>query len=150
MRLALDDLGMRFGHDILVLDRYHRDVDSDHAAGLPGEIASRRNDVLADHVALVGRDFPFAARQPFDGGDRRMAVDFGSAFARAARQRLRQIGGLDVTVLEVLDCADDSVDIAERPDVLDLAWREEFDLDADRLRDARVIIVLIHPVARSR
>src|SRR5271156_620907 len=79
-----------------------------------------------------------------------MAVDFGSAFASAARQRLRQIGGLDVTVLEVLDCANDSVDIAERPDLLDLARREEFDLDADRLCDARVIIVFVHPVAGPR
>src|ERR1700722_10405128 len=79
-----------------------------------------------------------------------MAVDFGSAFASAARQRLRQIGGLDVTVLEVLDRANDSVDIAERPDLLDLARREEIDVDADRLRDARVIIVLIHPVAGPR
>ena len=79
-----------------------------------------------------------------------MAVDFGSAFASAARQRLRQIGGLDVTVLEVLDRANDSVDIAERPDCLDLARRQEFDLDADRLRDARVIIVFVHPVAGPR
>ncbi len=34
--------------------------------------------------------------------------------------------------------------------VLDLARREELDLDADRFRDARVIIVLVHPVARAR
>ena len=116
LRLALDDLRMRFGHDILVLDRDHRHVDPDHAARRPREIAGRRNDMLASYVALVGRDFPFAARQPLDGGDRRVAVDLGSAFASAARQSLRQIGGLDVTVLEVLDCANDSLDIAERPD----------------------------------
>src|SRR5271155_1097233 len=79
-----------------------------------------------------------------------MAIDFGSAFASAARQRLCKVGGLGVTVLEVLDCANDSVDIAERPDLLDLARREEFDLDADRLRDARVIVVLVHPVAGPR
>src|ERR1700733_8901290 len=79
-----------------------------------------------------------------------MAVDFGPTFARAARWRLRQIGGLDVTVLEVLDCANDSVDIAERPDLLDLARAQKLDVHADRLCDARVIIVLIHSVARSR
>ena len=31
LRLALDDLGMRLGDDILVLDRDHRHVDPDHA-----------------------------------------------------------------------------------------------------------------------
>ena len=34
--------------------------------------------------------------------------------------------------------------------VLDLVGREELDLDADRLRDAGVIIVLVHPVAGAR
>ena len=150
MRLALDNLGMRLGHNILVLDRYHRDIDSDHAAGLPREIASRRDDMLASYVALVGRDFPFAARQPPDSGDRRVAVDLSAALARAARQRLRQVGGLNVAVLEVLDRANDFFDIAERPDCLDLSRREEFDLDADRFRDARVIIVFVHPVAGQR
>jgi hypothetical protein len=45
---------MRFRHDILVLNRDHRHVDSDHAAGLAREIAGRRNDVLASYVAFVG------------------------------------------------------------------------------------------------
>ena len=80
-------------------------------------------------------------------GHGRLAVDLGPAFTRAARQRLRQVGGLDVAVLGVLDRADDPFDIAQRPDVLDLAGREELDLDADRLGDAGVVIVLVHPVA---
>ncbi len=150
MRLALDDLGMRFGDDILVLDRDHRDVDPDHAAGLPREISGRRNDMLASDVALVGRDFPFAARQPLDAHHSRVAVDLSAAVARAARQRLRQIGWLDVAVFGMLNRADDSLDIAKRPNVLDLTWAQELDLDADRLRDACVIIVLVHPVARAR
>ena len=41
-------------------------------------------------------------------------------FARAARQRLGQIGGLDIAVLGMLDRADDPLDVAERPDLLDL------------------------------
>src|ERR1700735_5272500 len=76
-----------------------------------------------------------------------MAVDLGTTFARAARQRLRQVGRLDVAVFGVLDRPEDSLDIAERPDVLDLAWAQELDFDTDRLCDACVIIVLVHPVA---
>ena len=49
-----------------------------------------------------------------------LAVDLGPAIARAARQRLRQVGGLDIAVLRVLDRAENAVDIAERPDLLDL------------------------------
>ena len=83
--------------------------------------------MLASDVALVGRDLPFVARQPLDGRDRRVAVDLGATLTRAARQRLRQIGRLDVTVLGMLDGADNSVDIAKRPDVFDLARRQELD-----------------------
>ena len=64
LRLALDDLGMRFGHDILVLNRYHRDINSHHAAGLPREIASRRNDMLAvmSPLSVETLHSPFASR----------------------------------------------------------------------------------------
>ena len=87
--------------------------------------------------------------RPLDGGDRRVAVDFSPAVARAARQRLCEVRRLDVSVLGVLDRADYPLDIAERPNFFDLARRQELDLDADRLRDARVIMVLVHPVASA-
>ena len=150
LRLALDDRGMGFGHDILVLDRDDGDIDPDHPAGRPGEIAGRRNDMLAHHLALVGYDLPFAVRQPLDRGHRRLAVDLGAAFARAAGQSLREIGGLDVAVVGMLDRADDPLDIAERPDLLDLIWLQELHLDADRLGDAGVIVIFVHPVAGAR
>ena len=73
-----------------------------------------------------------------------------AAFARAARQRLGEVGGLDIAVLGVLDRADDSIDIAERPDLLDLLRREELDLDADGRGDAGVIAIFVHPVAGAR
>src|SRR6185312_10286863 len=105
--------------------------------------------MLADNVALVGHDLPLAARAPLDRGDGRLTVDLGPALARAARQSLGEVGRLDVAVLGVLDRADDPIDIAERPDIFDLAGREEPDLDADRFRHSRVVIVLVHPVASA-
>ena len=138
---------MSFGHDILVLDRDHRHVDPDHAAGRPCEIAGRRDDVLADDVALVGRNLPFAARPPLDRDHGRMAVDLSPALARRPRQGLGQVGGLDIAVLGMLDRADDSLDVAEWPDLLDLLRRQELDLDADRRGDAGVIVIFVHPVA---
>jgi len=46
-----------------VLNRDHRHADADHPAGLAREISSRRNDMFASDVALLGCDLPFAARQ---------------------------------------------------------------------------------------
>ena len=77
--------------------------------------------MLADDFALVGHDLPFAARQALDRGDRRVAVDLRAALARAARQRLRQVGRLDIAVLRMLDRAENSLDVAQRPDLLHLA-----------------------------
>src|SRR5271155_3445667 len=138
---------MGLGDDILVLDRDHWDTDPDHAAGLARKIAGCRDDVLADDVALVGHDLPFAAWNPLDRDHGRVAVDLSPAFARGPRKRLRQVGWLDIAVLEVLDRADDSLDVAERPDLLDLLRRQELHLDADRRGDAGVIMIFVHPVA---
>ena len=38
---------MRLGHDVLVLDRDHRDVEPDHGAGLAREVAGGADHVLA-------------------------------------------------------------------------------------------------------
>ncbi len=76
--------------------------------------------MLADDVALVGDDLPLAARLPLDSHYGRPPVDLAAAIARAARQRLGEVGRLDVAVLRMLDRADDPVDVAERPDLLDL------------------------------
>ena len=142
---------MSLGDDILMLNRNDGDVDPDHASGAPREIPRRRHDVLADDVALVGDHLPFAALKPLDRGDGGMTVDLAAAVAGRARQRLGQVGGLDVAVLRMLDRADDSVDVAQRPNVLDLGRRQELHLDAaDRRGDAGIIIVLVEPVAGAR
>ena len=141
---------MRLGDDILVLNRHHRHVDPDHLAGLPREIAGGRDNVLANDVAFVGRNLPFAAWLPLDRDHGRLAVDLSPEFARRPRKRLRKIRRLDIAVLGMLDRADDSVDVAERPDLLDLLRGQELDLDADRGGDSGVIVIFVHPVAGAR
>ena len=142
---------MRLGDDILMLYRNDRNADADHLSRASREVARSRHDMFAGDVALVGDDLPFPAREPHDRGHGRMAVDLAAALARAARQRLGQVGGLDVAVLGVLDRADDPLDVAERPDVLDLLWRQKFHLDpADGRGDPGVIAIFVHPVAGAR
>ena len=90
------------------------------------------------------------ARPPLDAHDRGLAVDLRPALARAPGQRLRQIGRLDVAVLQVADRPDHALDVAEWPDLPDLVRRQELHPDADRLGDAGVLVVLVHPVAVQR
>ncbi len=118
--LTFLDQGMRLGHDILVLDRDDGNVDTEHLAGLAHEIAGRRDNVFAGDVALVGLDQPFARRLLLDADDRGIAIDLGTAIARTLGQCLREIGGLDIAVIGMLDGTDDAVSLAKRPDFLEL------------------------------
>ena len=89
------------------------------------------------------------ARLPLDSRYGGPPIDLAAHLARAARQRLGQIGGLDVAVLGMLDRADDASGLIERPDLLDLRGGQEPDVDADGGGDAGVIAVLVHAVGRA-
>ncbi len=103
---------MRFRHDVLVLDRHHRDVQTDHRASLAGVIAGGRNDVIAADVTLVGPDEPGTGRRLFDSQDVGIAIDRRATRACALCEGLGKVGGLDVTVLRMKDAADEAFDVA--------------------------------------
>jgi hypothetical protein len=50
-------------------------------------------------------------------------VNFRAQLPCAARQRLRQVGWLDIAVIRVLNGADYAIHVAERPDILNLIRR---------------------------
>ena len=104
--VALLDLGVRFGDDVLVFDRDHGDIETDHGAGAPREVARRRHHMLAGDIPLVRDHEPLAIRFQSDVGDRRVPIDLGAAIARALGQGLGQVGRLDVAVLRMLDRTD--------------------------------------------
>jgi hypothetical protein len=142
---------MGLGDDVLMLDRNGRHVESDHAPCLAREIAARGDHVLAYDLALVGDDLPFAAGQALDRRNRRVAVDLRTPLARTAGQRLREVGGLDIAILRMLNRAEQTVDVAKRPHLLDFGGRQKLDLDpANRGRNSRIIFVLVEPVLRAR
>ena len=129
-----------------MLHRHHRHIEADHAARLPREIAAGRNDVFAGDLTLVSRHHPLAIRLLGDRGDGGVAVNGGAALTGALGQGLRQIGGLNIAILRVLDRPQNAVHIGQRPDFLDLVGRQEVDIDADGLGDAGIIFILVHPV----
>ena len=140
------DVVMRLGDDVLMLDRDDRNVQPDHAACLAREVAGGADHMLACDLALVGGDFPLAGGGAGDTCHRGVAVDFGAAVARAARQRLGQVGRLDIAVTRMADGADQPFGVAERPDVLHLVRGEEVHINADGARDTGILPVFVHPV----
>ncbi len=134
---------MRLVDDILMLDRNDRNVDADHLAGLAGKGARAGDDVLGDDLALVCRHLPVTVFKLLDGGDCRVAIDGRPAVTRALGQRLRQIGGLNITVIRMLDGAEQAVRLAERPDLLHLLRRQHIDAHADGLGNAGIIHIFV-------
>ena len=115
---------MRFGHDILVLHRDHRNIQPDHPAGLTGKIAGRTDDMLTGDLTLVSRHFPAARIAPFNRCHRGIAVYFCAEVTGPARQRLRQISRLDITIIRMPDATDQAIGIAHGPVMFDLIGRQ--------------------------
>lgn len=106
--------------------------------------------MLANNVALVRFDEPLAGRFPLDTGHGCIPVNLRAAVPRALRQRLRQVGRLDIPVIGMLDCADQPVGFAQRPDFFHLRRRQLVHLDADRLGHPGIIHELVPAILRPR
>ena len=103
---------MRLCHDILMLDRDHWNIEPQHLACLPRKITGCRDDMLTNNVALVRFDEPLAGRRPLDAGHGRVPVDLRAAVPCALGQCLCKVGRLYISVIGMLDCADQPVSFA--------------------------------------
>ncbi len=76
-------IGLQLGglvvDDVLVLDGDRRHVEAELPPGLARVVAGGAHDVLADDVALVGRDLPFARRGAGDAQRLGLLADLGAA-----------------------------------------------------------------------
>ena len=115
-----NDVGVRLGDDVLVLYRQYRDIEADHGARAPREIARGGDDVLCDPVDFVGPHEPFAAGSLFDTRHAVLAMDDRAPGSGAPGQGLGEIRGLDVTVVGVADGADEAIGDRQGPDLADL------------------------------
>ena len=50
----------------------------------------------------------------------------------------------------MLDSADNAVHIRKRPNIFDVVGAQEIDIDANGARNARIIIIFVHPVFGGR
>ena len=69
---------------------------------------------------------------------------------RAFRQRLGKVCWLDITIIGMLDRADDAVHIGKRPNILDLIRRQDIYINANGAGNARIIKIFIHAVLGRR
>ena len=144
--LALFKLRNGVGHEILVLHRDRRQVEADHRAHLPGPGARRGHHRLAGDVAPCRLHQPLAGGGALDPRDLGVAVDLRPPIARALRQRLGHIHRRDVAVVGMEEGAHQAVEVAERPERADLVGADQLEGDADGVRRAAIVAVLVHPL----
>ena len=142
--MALFDLIMRFGHDILMLNRNHRDVEANHLASLAGEVTGRAHHMLTNDLTLISGHFPLTRLGPADGGHGRITINFRTTVTGTTGQCLGQIGGLDIAIIRVADRADDAANITHRPKFFNFFWSQEIDLYTNRAGNTCILPVLVH------
>ena len=157
---ARSTVGLQFGRflvdDVLVLDRDSGHVDAEHPAGLACVVAGRADHMLGDDLAFIGLQSPLAGRCAADAGDFGVLVDLCAARAGAFAQRHREIGGRNVSVVGMVEGADDgrravlTAQLHQGPEFLDLFWADDLERDADGVGGAAVFQVLVHALAVGR
>ena len=80
--VELDDLGDRFGHQVVVLHREHRQLDAAHPPHLASPQSTRIDDVFGvDGVIPIGDDIPGAVAALAEPGDPGVEVHLRTAVA---------------------------------------------------------------------
>src|SRR5580704_6047133 len=90
-----------------MLDRDGGYVDAEHAPGLARVIAGGAHHVFAADLTLGSGQAPLAGWRARRGRDLAVLVDLGAAIARALAQRHGQVGRGDMTVVRMVESADD-------------------------------------------
>ena len=142
-RVSFGEGGMFFGDDVLVLHRNGRHINSDEGAGLAGVVAGGEDEVFAGDLAFGSCRLPLVAGA-FYFGDGRVLVDFGAVHAGAAGEGGGEVDGGDVSVVGVVEGADEVVRFGEGPERFDIGGGDEFKGHADGVGGAAVFFVFVH------
>ena len=105
--VVLDDLVHRFGHQVVVFHREHRQLESGHAADFACPEATRVDDVFGVDVALVRDDVPRAVLALLQVGRPGVGVDLGAAVACADGIGVRDAVGVHAAFVLVVQRADE-------------------------------------------
>ena len=143
---ARHELGDVFGDEVLVRERDDGEIRTHHRRHLATTVTGGVDHLGRLDDALVGGDPPLAGRRAIDGGDPSLAIDGRAAVARALGERLRELRGIDVTVVGVEETRLDVVGGDEGVPLADLGGRQHLELDALRPRLRDHMLELVHTV----
>ena len=131
--------------DVLVLDRNCRHVDAKEFARLARVVTRCADHVLAHDLALVRGEEPLARGGALGLRHLGLLVDLRAAGTRAFAQRHRQVSRGDVTIVRVVERANQlrrigiAAHIHQRPQFLHLRGRDDLERHADRIGGAAVL-----------
>ena len=137
-------VGLR--HDVLVFDRHHRYVQTDHGAGAAGIVTGRRDYVFTGDITPGGLYPPLAGSGALYAFDQGVAVNDRAPRPGALCQGLGQVSRLDITVFGMKQRADQPVRVAQGPNLAYLLRCKEFGTYADGAGRGRVLVILVHAV----
>ena len=139
-----------FGNKVLVRQSDDRQECAHHGRHFTPAIAAGVDDLLGRDDALVRLNAPFARRRARNRGDARVAMDCATTVTSTLGQGLRQLRGIDVAVIRVVQATEDVVRFEERVTLADFARAEHFEVDALRMALRHHVAELVHAVARVR
>ncbi len=146
--LEVDQLLERLGDHVVMQHVGDRYVVAGPGADDVAIGAGGIDHMLADDVALVGDDPPFARWKKLDVGDAGAAIDFGAELARAGRHRIGDVGGRDMAVGHGPEGGLDAEGFEEGMVLLDLAGADDLALVSGKLGNAEHIFEPVHLLIR--
>jgi len=102
--------------------------------------------MLTQNVTFIGLHQPLPIGLLFNTRHRCKAMDLGPQISRTFSQRLSQICRLYIAVLRVLYSPNQTLGIAQWPDLFHLFRCEEFNIHSHSFSNTSVKLILIHAV----
>ncbi len=149
LTLALDHFRHGISDPVLVNDRNCRNVEPQHGSGLAGIISCRRDDMLADDIALIGLHLPLTAWQALETFDLGVEIDLGAIVARTFGERHGDIGRRNMAILGVIERAQHiMVVFKQRPQFTGACRGNQFGAHALHFGNTHIALVFVKAVAR--
>ena len=124
-RVVCHYLRQRIGHQVLMLHRQHRQLETDHAPYFARPQASRVHDVLGVDDSGLGHDVPRRVRALHEIGDHGVKVDLGASLLGRPSVGFGYSHGVDVALERVVDRADEVRRVHHGEQTLGLRHRDE-------------------------
>ncbi len=143
---VLGHAGYRLGHDVLMLHRDQRNVDSGELSDLPGPLPRAIDDDLGADHAVRGLYSRYATAVELNPDDRAILHDLDALHARALGERLRDIGRIGLPIGGQKRGPCDIGAVHDRPERLRLGRRQQMHFQSEAMGGRRLTLDLDQPL----